>query len=213
MKSKTFAFLTAGMLATVMTPVALMASTLIVDTGTPVSLSYDGSDYRAGKFTLASPYDINQIEHYLFVPLNQGGTVTFALRSDAAGLPGTELYSTVATLTANTISEGNANKWQGVSGLDWGLDAGVYWVSIEQRAGDTAGLIQRMVGFDSDVPSNPPFPMAAEASRSSASPWLIDGNGANAGWRISATPVPLPAAFWLLLSGLGGVGALARRRR
>jgi hypothetical protein len=29
----------------------------------------------------------------------------------------------------------------------------------------------------------------------------------------SVAPVPLPAAGWLLLAGLGGIGALARRRR
>ena len=30
---------------------------------------------------------------------------------------------------------------------------------------------------------------------------------------LSAAPVPLPAAGWLLLGGLGAIGALRRRRR
>lgn len=47
----------------------------------------------------------------------------------------------------------------------------------------------------------------------------VQYNNSSGNWRIAdvqidgtASPVPLPAAFWLLLSGLGGFGAIARRR-
>jgi hypothetical protein len=37
--------------------------------------------------------------------------------------------------------------------------------------------------------------------------------GGGYGGTISVTAVPVPAAAWLLLSGLVGVGAMARRRK
>lgn len=41
----------------------------------------------------------------------------------------------------------------------------------------------------------------------------IFGNSGYFEGQITTSPVPLPAAAWLLLSGLAGVGAFARRRR
>jgi hypothetical protein len=48
--------------------------------------------------------------------------------------------------------------------------------------------------------------------------WCYASSGATSGIGFAtytgiADPVPLPAAAWLLLSGLGGLGALARRRK
>ena len=46
------------------------------------------------------------------------------------------------------------------------------------------------------------------ATRGVSIPSAISG-----AWLYRTTPVPLPAAAWLLLSGLGGIAALARRRK
>lgn len=64
--------------------------------------------------------------------------------------------------------------------------------------------------------ANPAWTSVTSAAFSGIGQSIAFGEGlsASAGFDdVSIAPVPLPAAAWLLLSGLGGVGAMARRRR
>ena len=162
MNSKMLGLLAVGLLAG---PITANAA-LIIDTGAPTDTRFNGTDYRAGQITLESSYVITEIGHLLVV--NEGGTVTFTLSADSAGLPGAEIYSIVTDLSAG------AESWVGPSGLDWVVSPGTYWVTIEERPGQTAsGLLRRFL---------PPRPLAAEAAKFDGINWSIAGG--RTGWRV-----------------------------
>jgi hypothetical protein len=64
-----------------------------------------------------------------------------------------------------------------------------------------------LVSNTSDNTSDPPIPTNYSAN---GGYWSFNASAGTATW--NATPVPLPAAVWMLLSGLAGVGAISRRR-
>jgi PEP-CTERM motif len=177
----------------------------LVDTGTPNGLTtfayaLDSNDFYAGQVSFASGGSITAISTHV-LGTTPGETFSLVLYSNSvSNLPGTELYATTATLTADG--------WNGVTGLSgWTLAAGSYWVAVEVRDGDTAGS-GSIAGTVLD--KGAPAPLARTALNSGS------GYGATPmsfGLRIegTVTAVPEPAQWALMAAGLG-LMALTRRR-
>jgi len=111
-----------------------------------------------------------------------------------------QLFSGQATYTTDG--------WTGLSGVNFtSTTTGNYWVALEVGATDSAtGLT---------------LPQTAGGGTAPALAFAFNSGGGYAtagalpfGVQVDATtPVPLPAAVWLLGTGLIGLGSRARRRR
>jgi hypothetical protein len=111
-----------------------------------------------------------------------------------------QLFSGQATYTADG--------WTGLSGINFtSTTAGNYWVALEVGATDSA------IGLT--------LPQTAGGGTAPALAFAFNSGGGYAtagalpfGVQVDATtPVRLPAAVWLLGTGLVGLGSRARRRR
>ena len=178
----------------------------ILDTGVPTGaglpVTLDGNDFYAAEFTLGSGQTITGIQNYMTSGLDDSGaTYTVALysSSDFGTRAATPIFSSQATFTADG--------WNGLSNLQLsGLAAGNYWEAVEVGADDSAtGLALPMPGGNGTVPA-----MAYAFNAGSG----YTSVGAQAiGAQVTVSPVPLPAAVWLLGSGLLGLSAARRGRR
>lgn len=176
---------------------------LIVGTGAGSTISGGSSlvssQWLAGQFSLANPYNVTSVEGWFGATTD--GTVTAAIYSDnGSGIPVSELFSQQFLLDNPSISN---NTWDGAFGLSWSLGAGTYWLAFEVRSGDTGA------GWMPGGPEGAPNPLP-DYAHWNGSLWISQDSSVAYGMRINA--VPIPAAVWLFGSGLLGLIGIARRR-
>jgi hypothetical protein len=179
--------------------VSSASATVIVDTGPGPAEGggwslYDTSWLGAG-FSLLNNTTLTDIYGWMAGV----GTAHIGIYDDGGGLPGGELFSSQFTLEST-------NDWYGLSGLDWGLAAGDYWVTFEVRSDDS------LVSGSMPEPSANPLPTAYRNLSSSSFSWQ-GPNSLEIGVLIEGTPVPEPSTFILLGAGLAGLGFVVRRRK
>jgi len=196
-------------IAALQQPGVASASSFILDTGTPTSASLpvlSGADWYAAEFYAAAGETITQLSAYLTEGAGQpGNTFTWAIygpggtflgRSNTRELPS---FTTTGTFTANGWNSTAANYAVTTSGD--------YWVALQvSGASQTPGLDLPTESSD----NTGTVPALAFAFASSSHAFGLE-TADPFGIEVSATP--LPAAVWLLGSGLLGLGCLARRRR
>ncbi|MFT3736137.1 MAG: hypothetical protein QM776_14135 [Rhodocyclaceae bacterium] len=174
----------------------------VVNTGTPTlpgNWMFSASQYFAGEFDLGSAAVLNSIEGF-FSTLP--GSVVISIHADGGYVPGSVLYT--ADLATGTGNEA----WRGLSGLDWSLDAGEYWVSFKPT------FTSSYTSFAGGAAS----PMLQYAQGKGDYQWADEGEHSfdflGASVRIDATVSAVPEASTALMYGVGllVLGGLARRR-
>jgi hypothetical protein len=200
------AIVAAALVATVAAPGTASAA-FVLDTGTPTGAgmpaALDATDFSAAEFNISAASTITGIQAFLTAGMDQpGATFTLAIYSDSAGFIGNR-FATPVFATQGTYS---ADGWNGVSGLNFTASAGNYWAALEVGGSDNA------IGLALPPPASGGTAPALAFAYNSGSGYTTAG-ALPVGLQIRATPVPLPAALWLLGSGLVGLGSLSGRRR
>jgi len=190
---------------------------VIVDTGTPNNPDPDaftGLTFRAGQFTVATATRITGFERYLLP--RAPGPAEFRVFANFTGdveagqdMPGDPIAGLAAEFPIP--ARGSPEGWYGVSGLDWVLGPGKYWMATSPgpdtfwradycSVGDTACLPNELAleAVYTDPPDDRPLG------------WYPAG--ARTGWRLYGEPIPEPGMLALLGLGLAGLG-LSRRRK
>jgi hypothetical protein len=177
----------------------------LVDTGQPTGNSgganlegFYYTQYLAGEFTLNGSYIITGVEGYMEV--YRSGVLNLRIYSDGGAVPGSNLYSGTVTPPVSGLN------WQGLTGLNWALGPGTYWIAAEPST-----------NFSGYMPGGPPNLLSGYAYLNPGPNWspypLLQSGYRIFGDPASQSAVPLPAALPLFVSGLGLIGFTAWRRK
>ena len=164
----------------------------IVDTGEGNGPQYllNYQQWLGAQFNVQQATRIEEISGFMGTVAT--GSVSFAIYDGAGNLPGAQLFSADISLDLSDP------QWATISGLDWSIDSGTYWVVFKT-------LDQAYRGV---MPGLSPFQLGNEAHTGVLPDVWFDSNDDNNGLSVriqgaqSTVSVPEPSTIYLLGAGL-----------
>jgi hypothetical protein len=180
----------------------------ILDTGTPTGSSQlilSTAESYAAEFYVGAGQTVTSLAAYLKPNTGSANSFEFEIFSNSptfiGARPPTLVYETAATVTATSGTPG----WNSAAANWTPTTSGDYWLAIlEPNTGTTLDVQSETSTGTGTAP--------ALAFADTNTPGTRYGS-LNTGIGLEVNAVPLPAAAWLMLSGLGGLGALVRKRK